>query len=213
MDFAKRQIPAPKSAELLAISKRCEPPCMADLVPVVWDHAEDVWVYDVDGNDFFDFTSGVLVANVGHAHPQHVDAIRRQAGRLMNCCSFPTPERVRLSERMVGMLPRNLDRIFMLTTGAEATEAAIRIAKRFSGRHEVLAFYGAFHGRTYGPMSVGGSANTRRKFGISLRAASSPPMHTVTGVSTTRGIRTAISTASRLSTGSLTPRHPEISAQ
>jgi 4-aminobutyrate aminotransferase len=138
---------------------------MADQVPVVWDHAEDVWVYDVDGNKYLDFTSGVLVANVGHSHPAHVEAIRQQAGRLMNCYSFPTPERVRLSERMVGMLPENLDRIFMLTTGAEATEAALRIAKRYSGKHEVLAFYGAFHGRTYGPMSVAGSASTRRKFG------------------------------------------------
>ena len=168
MNFVKRQIPGPESAKLLATSNRVEPPCMADQVPVVWDHAEDVWIYDVDGNKYLDFTSGVLVANVGHSHPQHVEAIRQQAGRLMNCYSFPTPERVKLSERLVEMLPHNLDRIFMLTTGAESTEAAIRIAKRYSGRHEVLAFYGAFHGRTYGPMSVAGSANTRRKFGPSL---------------------------------------------
>ena len=138
---------------------------MADQVPLVWDHAEDVWVYDVDGNKYLDFTSGVLVANVGHCHPDHVEAIRHQAGRLMNCYSFPTPERVTLSERLVAILPENLDRVFLLTTGAEATEAAIRIAKRYSGKHEVLGFYGAFHGRTYGPMSVAGSANTRRKFG------------------------------------------------
>jgi 4-aminobutyrate aminotransferase-like enzyme len=138
---------------------------MSDQVPVVWDHAEDVWVYDVDGNKYLDFTSGVLVTNVGHCHPDHVDAIRRQAGRLMNCYSFPTPERVSLSERLVGMLPENLDKVFLLTTGAEATEAAIRIAKRYSGKHEILGFYGAFHGRTYGPMSVAGNANTRRKFG------------------------------------------------
>lgn len=168
MDFVKRQIPGPKSSELLGLSATFEPPCMADQVPVVWDRAEDVWIYDVDGNKYLDFTSGVLVTNIGHCHPHHVEAIRQQAGRLMNCYSFPTPERVRLAERIVGMLPDNLDKVFMLTTGAEATEAAIRIAKRFSGKHEVLAFYGAFHGRTYGPMSVAGSANTRRKFGPSL---------------------------------------------
>ncbi|MCC6397634.1 MAG: aspartate aminotransferase family protein [Bacteroidetes bacterium] len=138
---------------------------MSDQVPVVWDHAEDVWIYDVDGNKYLDFTSGVLVTNVGHSHPRHVDAIRRQAGRLMNCYSFPTPERVELSERLVGKLPQNLDRVFLLTTGAEATEAAIRIVKRYAGKHEILAFFGAFHGRTYGPMSVAGNANTRRKFG------------------------------------------------
>lgn len=165
MKIIQRQVPGPKSAALLALSKNVEPPCMADQVPLVWDHAEDVWVYDVDGNTYLDFTSGVLVTNVGHSHPHHVEAIRQQAGRLMNCYSFPTPERVKLAERMVGMLPPNLDRVFMLTTGAETTEAAIRIAKRYSGRHEILGFYGAFHGRTYGPMSVAGSANTRRKFG------------------------------------------------
>jgi 4-aminobutyrate aminotransferase len=141
---------------------------MADQIPLVWDHAEDVWVYDVDGNRYLDFTSGVLVTNIGHSHPRHVEAVRRQAGRLMNCYSFPTPERVQLSARLSKMLPANLDRIFLLTTGSEATEAAIRIAKRYSGKHEVLAFYGAFHGRTYGPMSVAGSMNTRRKFGPPL---------------------------------------------
>ena len=86
----------------------------------------------------------------------------------MNCYSFPTPERITLAERLVKKLPENLDRIFLLTTGAEATEAALRIAKRYSGRHEVLGFYGAFHGRTYGPMSVAGNMNTRRKFGPAL---------------------------------------------
>ena len=141
---------------------------MADQVPVVWDHAEGVWVYDVDGNRYLDLTSGVLVANIGHSHPDHIEAIRRQTSRLMNCYSFPTPERIQLSARLAGLLPTNLDRIFLLTTGAEATEAAIRIAKRYSGKHEILGFYGAFHGRTYGPMSVAGSMNTRRKFGPAL---------------------------------------------
>jgi 4-aminobutyrate aminotransferase len=161
----KRNIPGPKSAELLALAKQYEPPSMGDQVPVVWDHAEGVWVYDVDGNKFLDFTSGVLVTNIGHSHPKHVEAIRKQAGRLMNCYSFPTPERIELSKRLADKLPENLDKVFFLTTGAEATEAAIRIAKRYSGKYEILAFYGAFHGRTYGPMSVAGNMGTRRKFG------------------------------------------------
>lgn len=165
MELDYRTIPGPKSAALLTLSKQYEPPSMGDQVPVVWDHAEGVWVYDVDGNKYLDFTSGVLVTNVGHSHPKHVEAIRHQAGRLMNCYSFPTPERIELSKRLADQLPENLDRVFFLTTGAEATEAAIRIAKRYSGNHEILAFYGAFHGRTYGPMSVAGNAGTRSKFG------------------------------------------------
>jgi 4-aminobutyrate aminotransferase-like enzyme len=87
---------------------------------------------------------------------------------LMNCYSFPTPERVTLAKRLVETLPPNLDRVFLLSTGAEATEAAIRIAKRHTHKFEILAFYGAFHGRTYGAMSVAGSASTRRKFGPSV---------------------------------------------
>jgi len=164
----KRAIPGPRSAELLKISKKYEPPCMADQVPVVWDHGQGVWVTDVDGNEYLDFTSGVLVTNLGHSHPVHVKAIQEQAARLMNCYSFPTPERVTLSERLVRILPDNLDEIFLLTSGSEATGAALRIAKRFTGKHEILSFSGGFHGRTYGPMSVSGSLGTRRKFGPAL---------------------------------------------
>lgn len=161
----KRKIPGPESAELLQISSKYEPPCIADQVPVVWDHAERVWVTDVDGNEYIDFTSGVLVTNLGHCHPTHVVAIQEQAARLMNCYSFPTPERVTLSKRLIETLPPNLDRVFLLTTGAEATEAALRVAKRYTGKFEVLAFYGAFHGRTYGALSVAGNISTRRQFG------------------------------------------------
>ena len=164
----KRTIPGKKSEELIKISHTYEPPCMADQVPVVWDHGEGVWVWDVDGNKYIDFTSGVLVTNIGHSHPHHIKAIQQQAERLMNCYSFPTPERVTLSERLVKLLPKNMDKIFLLTTGAEATEAALRIAKRYTGKHELLSFYGGFHGRTYGPMSVAGSIGTRRKFGPAL---------------------------------------------
>ena len=167
-ELPKREVPGPKSAALLEISRKYEPPCMADQVPVVWDHGEGVHVWDVDGNEYIDFTSGVLVTNLGHSHPHHVAAIQEQAGRLMNCYSFPTPERITLSQRLTDLLPENLDKIFLLTTGAEATEAALRIAKRYTGKHEVLSFYGGFHGRTYGPMSVAGSMKTKRQFGPQL---------------------------------------------
>ncbi|NMB89817.1 MAG: aminotransferase class III-fold pyridoxal phosphate-dependent enzyme, partial [Chloroflexi bacterium] len=119
-----RKIPGPKSAEILAVSRSCEPPCAADQTPIVWDHGEGVWVWDVDGNQYIDFTSGVLVTNLGHKHPGLVEAIQNQAPRLMNTYSFPTPERVSASARLVKTLPDNLDRVFMLSTGAEATEAA-----------------------------------------------------------------------------------------
>jgi 4-aminobutyrate aminotransferase len=140
-------------------------------VPLVWDHGERVWVTDVDGNRYLDFTSGVLVTNLGHSHSLLVEAVQKQAERLMNCYSFPTVERVTLAQELVASLPPNLDRVFLLSTGAEATEAAIRVAKRYTGKHEILSFFGAFHGRTYGAMSLAGSASTRRKFGPSLPGA------------------------------------------
>ena len=167
-NIKKHKIPGPKSKELLKISKDYEPPCMADQVPVVWDHGEGIWITDVDGYTYLDFTSGVLVTNIGHSHPHHVNTIQKQAQRLMNCYSFPTPERVSLSKRLVDLLPANLDSVFLLTTGAEATESALRIAKRYTGKHEILSFYGGFHGRTYGSMSVSGNIGTRRNFGPAL---------------------------------------------
>ena len=161
-----RNIPGPRSGEYLKLSGACEPRCSADQTPIVWDHGEGVWVWDVDGNPYIDFTSGVLVTNLGHSHPGLIKAIQNQADRLMNCYSFPTPERVNASSRMVKTLPKNLDRIFMLSTGSEATEAALRVARRYTGKQEILAFYGAFHGRTYGAMGVAGNMSTRRQFGV-----------------------------------------------
>lgn len=160
----ERTIPGPKSAEWLEVSHSCES-AVATEVPIVLDHGKGVWITDVDGNEYLDFTSGVLVTNVGHSHPMLVEAIQRQAARLMNCYATPTPERIELSRRLVELFPPNLNRVFLLTTGAEATEAALRIARRYTGKHEILSFYGAFHGRTYGAIGVAGMGSTRRKFG------------------------------------------------
>lgn len=161
-----RSIPGPKSAEIIQESMQCEPPCSADQTPIVWDHGKGVWVWDVDGNPYIDFTSGVLVSNLGHDHPLLVSAIQNQAARMMNCYSFLTPERVSASQTLKSKLPENIDRVFMLSTGSDATEAALRIARRYTGKQEILAFYGGFHGRTYGAMGVAGSKSTRSKFGV-----------------------------------------------
>ncbi len=126
-----REIPGEKSQRYLKLSGDYEPSASLDQVPIVWDHAERVWVTDVDGNRYLDFTSGVLVTNLGHSHPALVEAVQKQAERLMNCYSFPTMERVTLAQQLVKSLPPNLKRVFLLSTGAEATEAAIRIAKRY----------------------------------------------------------------------------------
>jgi 4-aminobutyrate aminotransferase len=162
------QLPGPKSAELIAMSQQYEPGCTSQQAPIVWESGEGCIVRDVDGNEYIDWTSGVLVANVGHCHPHHVKAIQDAVARLMNPYDFPTPERVTLAKRLVESMPpsaRNLNTAFLLTTGSEATEAAMRVAKRFTGKHEMLSFWGGFHGRTWGAMSLAGKMGTKKQWG------------------------------------------------
>jgi 4-aminobutyrate aminotransferase len=158
-------IPGPESKKWLEKSNVFEPKCMTQQAPLVWESAHGVQIKDVDGNSYIDWTSGVLVTNVGHSHPEHVNRICHQIEKLMNCYDFPTPERIELAENLVKITPSNLDKSFLLTTGSEATESAMRCAKRFTGNFEVISFYGAFHGRTYGAMSMGGKKGTKYQFG------------------------------------------------
>lgn len=164
----RTELPGPKSREYLALSKQYESRSLSEQVPVVWMRAEGAVVEDVDGNRFIDFTSGVLVMNVGHCHPDHVTAIREQAGKVLNCYDFANVPRIELARKLVEITPPNLDRVFILTTGTETIESAIKIARRYTGRHEIIAFHGAFHGRTYGSMSVGGKMGIKRGFGPML---------------------------------------------
>ncbi|UCH34385.1 MAG: aspartate aminotransferase family protein [Armatimonadota bacterium] len=161
------EIPGPRAREYLELSRRYEPRSMSDQPPVVWAEADGVWVTDVDGNVYLDFSSGVLVVNSGHSHPAIVREVQEQAGRVINCYDFVNEYRPLLAKRLVEITPPNLDRAFILTTGSEATEAAMKMARKCTGRKEIIAFQGAFHGRTYGAMSAGGkrSGSGTRGFG------------------------------------------------
>jgi 4-aminobutyrate aminotransferase len=156
----RTDLPGPKAQELLALSRQYEPRSMSDQVPMVWARGERVWLEDVDGNVFLDFTSGVLVANAGHSHPRLVAAMQEQAARVVNTYDYVNEWRPRLAKRLVEITPPNLDKAVLLTTGAEATEAAIKLARKFTGRYEIIAFHGAFHGRTYGAMSISGKRSS-----------------------------------------------------
>jgi 4-aminobutyrate aminotransferase len=155
----------PETLKYLALSELYEPACMNWQAPVVWDHARGAEIWDVDGRHYFDWTSGVLVANVGHAHPRLAEAVSRQAGRLLNTFDFPTPERLELARKVVASTPPHLDKVFFVTTGAEAMDAAMRMARRSTGKFEILAFWGGFHGRSFGPMSLTGLGKIKRHFG------------------------------------------------
>lgn len=154
-----------KTKELLGISHKYEPSCMSWQAPVVWDHAQGAEIWDVDGNHYIDWTSGVLVANVGHAHPVLAEALAVQAKRLLNTYDFPTPERLNLARKVIEQTPSHLDKVFFVATGSEATDAALRIVKRYTNKFEVLAFWGGFHGRSFGPMSVAGITGIKKNFG------------------------------------------------
>lgn len=161
----RTKLPGPKSMEYLEISRVYEPRSMSEQVPVVWKRASGVVVEDVDGNKFIDFSSGVLVTNIGHCHPKYVEEMKAQSEELFNCYDFVTPWRAMLAKKLVELTPDNLDKAFILTTGSEAIEAAIKLARRYTGKHEIISFSGAFHGRTFGGMSVGGKMGVKRGFG------------------------------------------------
>jgi len=149
----------------LKISERYEPSCTNWQAPVVWDHGQGAEIWDVEGKHYYDWTSGVLVTNVGHAHPRLAKAIAQQAERLLNCFDFPTPQRLQLAQKLIELMPPGLSKVIFMSTGGEATDAALRLAKRYSGQYEIISFWGGFHGRTYGPMSVTGLPKIKKHFG------------------------------------------------
>ena len=157
--------PGPRSGELIARWERVEGTVTGRLAPVAWERASGVTVWDADGNEYLDWTSGVLVTNVGHAHPRLVAAVAGAAGDLLNCFEFPTERRVQAGEALLAHLPDHLDRCFFQTTGSEAVEAALRLMKRHTANYEVIGFTGAFHGRTAAAAALGGMATVKEGFG------------------------------------------------
>ena len=158
-------LPHPDSVPTLLKLQEFEPQSMRGQPPVVWDRADDIFVYDNYGNRWLDWTSGVLVANSGHASPEVRQAIidQVQSGLLHNYC-FPSAERAALVERLASLAPKELRKVFLLTTGSEATECALKLARAHGvkvGGKEKIGFVGfdrGFHGRTLGAQQAGGMA-------------------------------------------------------
>lgn len=156
-------IPAPESVAEIEQLRRLEPESMAGMPPVVWDHAEGFLVRDAYGNQWIDLSSGIVVANVGHAHPAILDAIRSQLDSgMVFSYAFATKIRRRLLEKLVGLAPEGLDRAILFSSGTEATECAmslmrkhgLRIAENKTG---ILSIESSYHGRTLSAKLAGGS--------------------------------------------------------
>jgi 4-aminobutyrate aminotransferase/diaminobutyrate-pyruvate transaminase/4-aminobutyrate aminotransferase/(S)-3-amino-2-methylpropionate transaminase len=156
-------IPPPESLAAIGKLHKFEPVAVECQPPVVWDRAEGFQVWDAYGNCWIDWSSGVLVANAGHGRREVIEAITAQAstGLLHNFC-FPSEIRGRLAERLVGLLPDPLKKVFLLTTGSEAVECAIKLCRLHGvkaggrGKHIIVSFENAFHGRTLGAQQAGG---------------------------------------------------------
>jgi 4-aminobutyrate aminotransferase-like enzyme len=156
-------LPNPGSLPTLETLRQFEPQSMRGQPPVVWDRAEDLFVFDKFGNQWLDWTSGVLVANAGHGPVEIRRAIIDQvnSGLLHNYC-FPSEERAALVSCLAKLAPAGLDKVFLLTTGAEATECALKLARAHglaTGGKKKLGLVGferGFHGRTLGSQQAGG---------------------------------------------------------
>ncbi len=155
-------LPTNEMLALLEDSRRYEPRAMQGQPPIVWDRAEGFNVFDAHGNKWIDFSSGVLVTNAGHCRREIADAIIRQTqhGLLHSYC-FPNEPRVALAKRLCELAPDPLKKAFLLSTGSETTECAIKLMRTHGrkideDKNVIVSFTHAFHGRTLGAQLIGG---------------------------------------------------------
>jgi len=159
-------LPGPQSQAWIARDRRNLSPSYTRAYGFVMDHGRGVEVWDVDGNRFLDFCAGIAVCATGHSHPQVVKAIQEQATRFihMSGTDFYYPPQIELAEKLNALVPiREETRIFFTNSGAESVEAAFKLARYHSRRTHMIAFIGAFHGRTMGALSLTGSKYIQRK--------------------------------------------------
>src|SRR6266513_4729988 len=164
----KTALPGPNAKRVLAGDERYISPSYTRSYPLVAKEGHGIVVTDVDGNEFFDFSSGIAVTSTGHCHPDVVAAIQKQAAELihMSGTDFYYQSMVDLAERLSKIAPMpGPHRIYYGNSGTEAVEAAIKLARYHTRRQHIIAFYGAFHGRTMGSLALTSSkAQQRRRF-------------------------------------------------
>ena len=155
-------IPHPDSVALIEELAALEPRSMAGFSSVVWDRAEGFQVWDAYGNRWIDFTSAIILANAGHADPHIHQAISKQLdANLWHHYCNPSAVRLEALKKIREILPPYLDKVFMLTTGSEATECALKLMRmhgqrKSKGKIHILSFLGSFHGRTMAAQAAGG---------------------------------------------------------
>ncbi|HXE11458.1 MAG TPA: acetyl ornithine aminotransferase family protein [Bryobacteraceae bacterium] len=159
-------LPGPKAKEIVARDGKVLSPSYTRDYPFVMARGEGAIVEDVDGNRFLDFNAGIAVVATGHCHPRVVEAVRRQASKFlhMSGTDFYYENMVRLAEKLASLVPGGTSRrVYFGNSGAEAIEAAVKMARYHTGRDKFIAFFGGFHGRTMGALSLTGSKVVQRK--------------------------------------------------
>jgi len=151
--------------KLLELDKRFISPSYTRGYPFFMDHGRGAYVWDVDGNEFLDFTSGIAVTSTGHSHPAVVRAIQDQAAKFlhMSGSDFYYEKEILLAAKLAEIAPgKKPKKVFFCNSGAEAIEAAIKLARHATRRQYFISFIGSFHGRTMGAMSLTASKETQR---------------------------------------------------
>jgi 4-aminobutyrate aminotransferase/(S)-3-amino-2-methylpropionate transaminase len=162
-------LPVPQSVPILEQLVRYEPRSMQGQPPIIWHRAFGFQVEDPWGNRWIDWSSGVLVTNAGHGHPRICQAIREVVERpLLATYVFPHKLRADLAAKLVELSPAGIDKAFILSTGSEAVECAVKLARTWGiahggeRKHIIVSFENAFHGRTLGSQLAGGMQNLKK---------------------------------------------------
>jgi len=162
----KTAIPGPNAKRILAGDEQYISPSYTRSYPMVAKRGRGIVVEDVDGNEFFDFSAGIAVTSTGHCHPEVVAAIQKQAGELihMSGTDFYYEGMVTLAERLSKIAPMpGPHKIYYGNSGAEAIECALKLARYHTKRQHIIAFLGAFHGRTMGALSLTASKPQQKR--------------------------------------------------
>lgn len=162
----KTALPGPQASKLIKLDGTYVSPSYTRMYPLVVAKARGLWVHDVDQNVFLDFTAGIAVNATGHCHPEVVKAIKLQADKLlhMSGTDFYYTSQIELAEKLALLAPGNEGkRVYFGNSGAEAVEAAFKLARWHTKRELNLAFFGAFHGRTMGALSLTASKTVQKK--------------------------------------------------
>jgi 4-aminobutyrate aminotransferase/diaminobutyrate-pyruvate transaminase/4-aminobutyrate aminotransferase/(S)-3-amino-2-methylpropionate transaminase len=157
-------IPVPASIARFEELRRYEPTSMGGQPPIIWQEGDHFYIRDPYGNQWIDFSAGVLVASMGYGHPRVLEAMGRQLkSGLYHTYCFANEPRIELVKKLAAMAPPPLEKVFLLSTGSEATECAMKLARTYAVRNgrpdktHIVTFENAFHGRTLGAQLAGGS--------------------------------------------------------